>query len=165
MQYIDKHLQECLARLGLSSNECQIIPTNCEGIRSLLRTQTNKLKDKPEKVPGVYIFIDGNRIIYIGEANNIVRRVGNEHCKARIGASEGVARFLMYLLNEVCVRSNEWTRLSVVNREEYVVKNILIPIITKSTILIITCPQLKDSDPRHKLEKCLIEELKPILQT
>ena len=157
MQYIDKYLQECLARLGLSSNECQIIPTNCKGV--------NKLK----KVPGVYMFIDGDRVIYIGEANDIARRVGNEHCKARIGASEGVVRFLVYLLDEVCTRRGEWVNYGVVDRERYIVEEVLMPVITKLTILVITCPQLRDIDKeknkaRLKLENCLISKLKPILQ-
>ncbi len=117
----------------------------------------------------MYIFIDVNRVIYIGEANNIARRVGNEHCKARIGASEEVARFLVYLLDKICARRDEWVNYGVVNREKYIVEEVLMPVITKLTILVITCPQLRDIDKkknkaRLKLENCLISKLKPILQ-
>jgi len=41
-------------------------------------------------VPGVYILVDGGVVLYVGEAGDVARRVGGEHCKARIGASEGV---------------------------------------------------------------------------
>ena len=52
-----------------------------------------------------------------------------------------------------------------VDRERYIVEEVLMLVIAKLMILVITCPQLKDPSPRHKLEKCLMEELKPILQT
>jgi hypothetical protein len=116
-------------------------------------------------MPAYNILLNGNDVLYVDGANNIARRVGKEHCKARIGASEGVARFLVYLLDKICARRSEWVNYGVVNREKYIVEEVLMPVITKLTILVITCPQLKDPSPRHKLEKCLMEELKPILQT
>jgi hypothetical protein len=85
-------------------------------------------------VPGVYILVDGGVVLYVGEAGDVARRVGGEHCKARIGASEGVARLLMYLLGEVCMQSDEWVRLSVVDRERFIVNRILKTTINKLTI-------------------------------
>jgi hypothetical protein len=152
MQDINDKVLKCLTTLNLNINECKIISINCEGV--------GEVNDA-----GVYILLNGNDVLYVGEANNIARRVGKEHCKARIGASEGVARFLVYLLDKICARRSEWVNYGVVNREKYIVEEVLMPVITKLTILVITCPQLKDLSPRHKLEKCLMEELKPILQT
>jgi hypothetical protein len=156
MQDINDKVLKCLTRLNLNTNECKIIPMNCDGV--------SEVNDA-----GVYIFLNGNDVLYVGEANNIARRVGKEHCKARIGASEGVTRFLMYLLDKICAQRNEWINYGVVNREKYIVEEVLMPVITKLTILVITCPQLRDIDKkknkaRLKLENCLISKLKPILQ-
>jgi len=156
MQDINDKVLKCLTTLNLNTNECKIISINCEG--------AGEVNDA-----GVYIFHNGNDVLYVGEANNIARRVGKEHCKARIGASEGVARFLVYLLDKICARRGEWVNHGVVNREKYIVEEVLMPVITKLTILVITCPQLRDIDKkknkaRLKLENCLISKLKPILQ-
>jgi hypothetical protein len=156
MQDINDKVLKCLTRLNLNTNECKIISINCEGVGEVNDT-------------GVYILLNGNDVLYVGEANNIARRVGKEHCKARIGASEGVARFLVYLLDKICARRGEWVNYGVVNREKYIVEEVLMPVITKLTILVITCPQLRDIDKkknkaRLKLENCLISKLKPILQ-
>jgi len=68
------------------------------------------------------------------------------------------------------MRSDEWVRLNVVDRERFIVNRILKPTINKLTIITVTCPQLKNPKTRSrnrerlKLEKCLINELKPTLQ-
>lgn len=152
---VDAGISECLRSLGLGN--CKVVWTNC----------TNVVKING---PGAYIFVRDNSVFYVGEANDVARRVSNEHCKARIGASEGVVRFLMYLLDEVCRQADDWRGLTVVDRENYIRENILMPMIRGMEIIVITCPQLKDPVPRKKnevrlkLEKCLIDHLKPRLQ-
>jgi len=153
-------VQRCLGELGLGlgSGGCGLLVGDCGSVGGL------------RGVPGVYILVDGGVVLYVGEAGDVARRVGGEHCKARIGASEGVTRLLMYLLGEVCMRSDEWVRLNVVDRERFIVNRILKPTINKLTIITVTCPQLKNPKTRSrnrerlKLEKCLINELKPTLQ-
>jgi len=151
-------VQRCLGELGLGlgSGGCGLLVGDCGSVGGL------------RGVPGVYILVDGGVVLYVGEAGDVARRVGGEHCKARIGASEGVTRLLMYLLGEVCMRSDEWVRLNVVDRERFIVNRILKPTINKLTIITVTCPQLKNPKTRNrerlKLEKCLINELKPTLQ-
>gem|GEM_PF-833810 len=151
-------VQRCLGELGLGlgSGGCDLLVGDCGSVGGL------------RGVPGVYILVDGGVVLYVGEAGDVARRVGGEHCRARIGASEGVTRLLMYLLGEVCMRSDEWVRLNVVDRERFIVNRILKPTINKLTIITVTCPQLKNPKTRNrerlKLEKCLINELKPTLQ-
>ena len=131
-------VQRCLGELGLGfgSGGCGLLVGDCGSVGGL------------RGVPGVYILeIDGGVVLYVGEAGDVARRVGGEHCKARIGASEGVARLLMYLLGEVWMRSDEWVRLNVVDRERFIVNRILKPTINKLTIITVTCPQLKTQKP------------------
>lgn len=54
-------------------------------------------------VPGVYVFAERDgRVLYVGQSCNLRRRVYEEICMAHIGGSEGVVRFLMFLLDRVC---------------------------------------------------------------
>ena len=121
---------------------------------------------------GAYVFFDESAIYYVGEADDIARRLLNEHCEVHIGGSEGVVRFLMHYLDEVCNHRNEWIKLDAKGREDSV-KDILRKKIGELSIYIVTCNGLNDeikngkrnkNKKRRDLEDCLISKLKPILQ-
>ncbi len=146
----------------LRINECLLWVTNCRGITSLRRMN---------EVAGLYVFFDDDNIYYVGESNNIARRVGNEHCDAHIGGSEGVVRFLMYYLEDIYGEYDRWRNEDAKGREK-IIKEILRKRIMGLKIFIITCDRLKDvkvdnerriNSYRRILEDCLVNELKPIL--
>lgn len=61
---------------------------------------------------GAYVFFDDSGgVYYVGEADDVARRLLQEHCRADIGGSEGVVRFLMHYLDEICANSGEWAGL------------------------------------------------------
>ena len=153
--------KECLRRI-LGVNECLLWVTNCREVTSFRRRY---------EVAGLYVFFDDDNIYYVGETNNMARRVGNEHCDAHIGGSEGVVRFLMYYLEDIYGEYGRWRNEDAKGREN-IIKEILRERIRGLKILIITCDRLKDvkvgnerkiNSYRRRLEDCLIKELKPIL--
>ena len=120
---------------------------------------------------GVYVFFDDSMAYYIGEADDVARRLLNEHCSISIGGSEGIVKFLMYYLNDICESRNEWIKLSVKGREDFI-KELLRDKIRRLKILIVTCNDLNDEKQdirrirnrlRIRLENCVIEKLNPIL--
>ena len=85
---------------------------------------------------GVYVFSGNNTVYYVGQSSNLYRRLVNEHCSASIGSSEGVVRFLMYLLDRVCSSDEVFREVDVKKREA----------IDKSIIcLLYTSPSPRDS--------------------
>ena len=149
-------IEQCLRMAGIDVKSCVIKAITCRDAKEINGS-------------GIYIFMNGQEILYVGESNNIARRVWNEHCNVRIGASEGVVRFLMYYLDDVCSLRDKWLNLSTKDREDFIRENILKPLMNKLTILIITCPQLKDPGPKRKnerrrmLEECVRKRLNPRL--
>jgi len=113
-------VQKCLGELGLDFERggCDLLVGGCGSVGNL------------KGMPGVYIFVD-DVVLYVDETGDIARRIGGEHCTTRIGAFEGVARLLMYLLDEACMQSDEWIKLNVVDREKFIVNSILKPAVNK----------------------------------
>ncbi len=122
-------IRHCLGKIGISPSDCRFGVYDCRSINV--------------HEAGVYVFFDGSTIYYVGEAGDVARRLLNEHCLANIGGSEGVVRFLMYFLDEVCARRSEWAGLDAVGREEFV-KKILREEIGKLKIYVATCKGLSD---------------------
>ncbi len=116
-----------------------------------------------------YVFADHGRIYYVGEAGDLYRRVYGEHCRACIGSSEGVVRFLMYLLDSICGDKEIMATENIVLRERFV-KERLRRFITGLTIYIGYCRDGvldgKDREKKRKrkaIEECLKRRLKPLL--
>lgn len=145
--------KRCADTLNLSQG-CAVGVYTCRSIKSVQK-------------PGVYAFFDSGAVYYVGEANNIARRLIREHCNAHIGGSEGVVRFLMHHLDQICAQRDRWAPLRAREREK-TVKEILKDIISRLNIFVIVCDALADASgeknkTRHLLEKCLIEQLRPAL--
>ena len=146
---IERAISECLHANGITLESCSHGIYRCSDFRA--------------EGPGVYVFFDDKNVYYVGEASDLKRRVLNEHCKARIGGSEGVVRFLMYFLGEICEKKEEWLNLDAKGREE-LVRGILREKIGEMMVFVFTCGELNDPKGRKELEGCLIEELRPVLQ-
>lgn len=151
-------VEDCLNAIGIDLDECGLGIYDCDNASGIHGS-------------GVYVFFDDDAIYYVGEADDVARRLIEEHCSAHIGGSEGVAKFLMNYLDEVCSRHSEWIELNPADREEYI-KWILKGKIRELRIYIATCSELKDekrngkrikSKLRSRLEKCIREKLKPAL--
>ena len=154
---IERAVSECLHAVGITPENCSYGIYTCRGFKA--------------EGPGVYVFFDDKKVYYVGESNDLKRRVFKEHCGAQIGESEGVVRFLMYFLVEICEKKGEWSGHDVKDREEFV-KEFLREKIGKMEIYVATCPELGDisrenqkkkNETREKLEECLIKELRPVL--
>ena len=153
---VRRAIQKCLNNVGVPISNCNYGVYSCG--------------DFVVKGPGVYVFFDEEKIYYVGEANNIARRVLNEHCRAHIGGSEGVVRFLMYFLDEVCNNKGKWSKRDAKGREK-AVRKFLRGRIRKLRVFALTCVELanpsgsrKKNVKRKNLEDCLKEELRPELQ-
>ncbi|MEM3326615.1 MAG: GIY-YIG nuclease family protein [Thermoproteus sp.] len=146
----------CLNRAGLDLSRCRFGVVSCGNF--------------DVSGPGVYIFYEGEQIYYVGEANDVKRRL-KEHCAAHIGGSEGVVRFFIYLFdNDLCDRlPQNWRNMKAKEREDYIKERILKPFIGQLDIYVAICDELKDLEPRKvnskrkEIEECLIDELKPTL--
>ena len=154
---IERAISKCLHDNGITLEGCNYWVFSCNDFRA--------------EGPGVYVFFDDKNVYYVGESNDLKRRVLKEHCGAQIGGSEGVVRFLMYFLEEICEKRGEWSVHDVKDREEFV-KEFLREKIGKMEIYVATCPELGDisrenhkkkNETREKLEECLIKELRPVL--
>ncbi len=121
-----------------------------------LARYSGELSDKK----GLYIFVDKYKgiIYYVGRSSDLLKRL-KMHCNASIGASEGVVRFLMYLLGEICSNNSVFSHTNVVKREK-IIKRILREFIGKLNIYVVTC---SDKIDLGKVEDCLRKYLKPIL--
>ena len=146
---VERAVSKCLHVVGIALESCSYGVFSCN--------------DFGAEGPGVYVFFDEEKVYYVGEASNVARRVLNEHCKARIGGSEGVVRFLMYFLGEICEKKGKWLDLDAKGREE-LVRGILRERIGEMMVFVFTCGELSDPKGRKELEGCLIEELRPVLQ-
>ena len=173
-QAIEWAIRGCLGSIGISIDNCRFGTYDCGSVKEM--TGVRKSPSPTENIDvhsaGAYVFFDESTIYYVGEADDVARRLLNEHCEAHIGGSEGVVRFLMHYLDEICTHRNEWIKLNAKGKED-AVKDILKDRISKLSIYIITCKELKDEKKngkraknklRKKLENCLINKLKPILQ-
>ena len=146
---VERAVSECLHDNGIALESCSYGVFSCS--------------DFGAEGPGIYVFFDDKNVYYVGEAGDVTRRVLNEHCKARIGGSEGVVRFLMYFLDEICEKKGEWLDLDARGREE-LLRGILRERIGEMRVFVFTCGELNDPKGRKELEGCLIEELRPVLQ-
>ena len=149
-KYIEEIISICL---NLSCPDVKILVTDCKEVRKL-----------PKGLPGLYLFFDPNSYIiyYVGESSDLKRRVYEEHCRASIGSSEGVVRFLMFLMDRICV--NEAVRNTIdVKKREKIVKNMIKEFVYKLKILVAICPHGSRKTGLREAEKCIIEKLKPIL--
>lgn len=63
-EVISKASEDCLHRVGVAAGNCSLEVINCKQARSY------------RGVAGVYIFFDESGVYYIGETNDIARRVG-----------------------------------------------------------------------------------------
>jgi len=151
-------VEDCLNVVGIDPGECGLGVYDCGNVSGIHEA-------------GVYVFFDDDAVYYVGEADDVARRLIEEHCSAHIGGSEGVARFLVNYLDEVCSRRSEWIELNPVDREEYI-KGILKGKMRELRIYIAICSGLKDEKKngkriknklRSRLEKCIREKLKPAL--
>ena len=114
---------------------------------------------------GVYVFLDPVKeiVYYVGESGDLYERLYREHCRASIGSSEGVVRFMMYLLDKLC-REESILRTKDVLEREKIVRDHLRRFIGKLTICIAYCTSgSPDKIVRREAENCLKEKLKPIL--
>ncbi len=152
----------CLNIIGVSAGDCAFGVYDCKSINV-------------SGGAGVYVFFDDSGgVYYVGEADDIADRVrGGYHCRANIGGSEGVVRFLMHYLEEICANSGKWIGFDAVGREEFV-KKVLGEKINSLKIYVVTCKGLSDERQgnrrvrnrlRKRLEHCLRNRLKPILNS
>ena len=173
-QSIEQAIKDCLSSIGVSINNCGLGTYNCGSIKEMARAGKSRKLTQNIDVhgAGAYVFFDESAIYYVGEADDIARRLLNEHCEAHIGGSEGVVRFLMYYLDSICNQKTRWEKLSAEDREKFT-KDILKDRIGRLSIYIVTCKGLNDEKKngkriknklRKNLEDCLINKLKPILQ-
>ncbi|WP_054856842.1 hypothetical protein [Vulcanisaeta sp. JCM 16159] len=156
---IELVVRDCLGSIGVSASNCEFGVYDCRSINV--------------HGAGAYIFFDDSGVYYVGEADDVARRLLQEHCRANIGNSEGVVRFLMHYLDEVCANSGEWIRLDAAGREEFV-KEILREEISSLRIYVVTCKGLSDEKQgnrrvrnrvRKRLEDCLRGGLRPMLNS
>ena len=173
-QDIEQAIRDCLGSISVSINNCRLGIYDCGSVKEMANVRRPRRPTKNIDVhgAGAYVFFDESTIYYVGEANDVARRLLNEHCEAHIGGSEGVVRFLMQYLDEVCSHRNKWIGLDAKGRED-AVKDILKNKISRLKIYIVTCYGLNDEVKngrriknrlRASLEDCLINRLKPILQ-
>jgi predicted GIY-YIG superfamily endonuclease len=125
---------------GLCVADCGLLRRLCSGRRL--------------KMSAVYVFCCGAEVLYVGRTGDLCRRVYREHCAAHIGGSEGVVRFLMYHLPEICREASEIE--DVVKREEKA-KEILRRKLAAYNIIVVP------TDRPEELEEKLIEALSPRL--
>lgn len=157
MDPVVEALRECVGR-RCTGGSVEVLTLRCSEVgkaRSLRRA------------PGVYVFMDPSSgvVYYVGQASDLGRRLGSEHCSAQIGRSEGVVRFLMHILDKICERSSEWTPGSAKERETYV-KSKIREFLETLVIYVAYCPgggSLSDRKIRLSVEACLKAKLDPIL--
>jgi len=149
-------LRECVGR-RCTGDSLEILTLRCSEVS----------KARAIRAPGVYVFVDPSSgvVYYVGQAGDLGRRLGSEHCSAHIGGSEGVVRFLMHILDKICERSSEWAPGSAKEREAYV-KSKIREFLETLIIYVAYCPgggPLSDRKTRLSVEACLKARLDPIL--
>ena len=154
---IGQAVAECLSDIGIPLNTCKVKVLGCRNFK--------------EHGAGAYVFFDELTVYYVGESDDVANRL-REHCTPTIGGSEGVVRFLMYYLDEVCSKKGEWEKHNAMGRENFV-KNLLRQKIGGLKIYVVICNELVDEREgggraknrlRRTLEHCLVSKLKPALQ-
>ncbi|WP_243677980.1 GIY-YIG nuclease family protein [Vulcanisaeta distributa] len=96
---IERVIRGCLNIIGVSAGDCVFGIYNCGSI-------------DVHGGAGAYVFFDDSGgVYYVGEANDVARRLLKEHCSVHIGGSEGVVKFLMHYLEEICANSGKWVGL------------------------------------------------------
>jgi len=128
------------------------VETTCSGIRRAVRGKTCAL----------YAFTDGGIVYYVGQTTDVLRRVGREHCGAHIGGSEGVVRFLMYLLDKVCSDQRVRGATDVVEREE-IVAGIIRDFLSSLSIVLAVCEGEPGRECLARAEECAKTRLRPRL--
>lgn len=118
----------------------------------------NKIKSR---LWGIYILFDNNGIIYyVGASRDLATRL-KTYCTAKIGSSEGVVRFLMYLLPDICRKEN-LNEKDILTREFYI-KSYIISFIKKLNILIIVCDVERNWSRLLRVEQCIRMSANPLL--
>lgn len=153
---IRQAVTDCLGSIGVPVNNCVLGVRSCRGFK--------------EHGAGAYVFFDKSMVYYVGESSDIANRL-REHCTASIGGSEGVVRFFMYYLDEICSKREEWGKRDAVGREDFV-KDVLREKIIGLKIFVVLCGELADKREggrvknrlRLALEDCLVNKLRPALQ-
>jgi predicted GIY-YIG superfamily endonuclease len=148
-------VERVLGALGLSTSQvpdCGVVGDGlCVADCGLLRRLCS---GRRLKMSAVYVFCCGAEVFYVGRTGDLCRRVYREHCAAHIGGSEGVVRFLMYHLPEICREAGEIE--DVVKREEKA-KEILRRKLAAYKIVVVP------TDRPEELEEKLIKALRPRL--
>ena len=139
----------CLSRCCSSVS---VLQTTCAEIKRVVN----------EGAAGLYAFVDDEKVYYVGATANARRRVGVEHCGARIGSFEGVVRFLMLLLDRVCADTRVRGARSVVEREE-VVSEIIREFLGKLSMVLAICSKKPSRECLVEAEKCAVTKLSPLL--
>ena len=71
--FVGNVLQSCLS---MCCPRVEVLETNCSEIKRAVKG----------KITALYAFIDQDTVYYIGQSTDALRRIGSEHCSARIGA-------------------------------------------------------------------------------
>jgi hypothetical protein len=114
---------------------------------------------------GVYIFLDksSDTVYYVGETSNISERVAKTHCKARIGSSEGIVRFLVFLLPKLC-SDREILAINNIPARERLVRRRIKDFLEKLVIIIGYCNSKKlGKEELIGIEDNLRKSLNPLL--
>jgi hypothetical protein len=114
---------------------------------------------------GVYVFLDKSSgiVYYVGETSNISKRVAKTHCRARIGSSEGVVRFLIFLLPKLYSDHRILSTNNILARERLVRRRIM-DFLEKLIVIIGYCNSKKlDRKERIQIEGYLRRSLNPLL--
>ena len=124
----------------------------------------SKLGNRYWEVPALYVFCENDRPLYVGETGDTSRRIYREHCSAHIGGSEGVARFLMYYLDQIAEAVEEWVGLSPLGRERYVKEFLKRKVEGLTLVLILgSRGELRNGRRRREVERCFRMKLRPLL--
>ncbi|GGP19346.1 hypothetical protein GCM10007981_02660 [Thermocladium modestius] len=147
-------VRDCLVEVGVQISECRFGVYDCSNVDAVHEA-------------GIYVFFDESEAYYVGESSDIARRLTKEHCSAHIGGSEGIVRFLMNYLEDICENKNAWTGLNPKSREDFV-EGLVRERIDKLKIYAVTCNTLRNEGRvknrlRIELEKCLKARLRPKL--
>ncbi len=147
--FVGNVLRSCLS---MCCPRVKVLETSCSEIKRAVKG----------KITALYAFIDQDTVYYIGQSTDVLRRIGSEHCGARIGASEGVVRFLMYLLDKICNNPLVHETPNVVVREE-IVSGIIKNFLNNLKMVLAICNGELGRKCLTKAEKCAKIQLKPKL--
>ncbi len=172
---VSEAVEECL---GKRVDNYSKYVTNCD----LIRKRRFK-KGDGKGIAGLYVFFDHDKVYYVGETDDMIRRVGNEHCNAHIAGSKYVARFLIYHLltgDDIYEKINDGRGKlrvipsvksvkeiveevkKVVKEADGYIKEVLMREIGVQGIFMVICEELRGGEKRSlrkSLEKCIVERL------